>query len=944
MAFFKLRIIARALCAFIPLQVVTAGEIVGRAVDVGSRTHLAGVAVSVAGTTFQATSNAEGVFRISGIPAGEHVIEGRHLGFAPTAVSVQVPADGAVSAELRFGEEVLQLERFNVEGVREGRARALQQKKTGDTISDIVSSDAVGNLPDRNVADALSRLPGVSLLADSGEGRFVSIRGLNPNLNNVTLNGATLASPGVRNLDGRDSVSGSVVPLDVIGSAQITQIEVVKTLTPDMDASAIGGTVNLRTASAFDRAERLLTGSVAMGYSDLAGDEIYEADATFADRFGKNRAYGLAIAASYSNRPFRTEGLQTVWQDTAASGTELVPLSLELLPEDAERQRIGVSTNFEFRPEQGTQYYLRAVFNRFDEENDRQEAIIRTNNGVGTKVGPTQVRFTNVRSERRVYRTVSEQTQVNLTAGFLRQWRAVTINPELSYSLGTEERPEMRNMQFRNANIAAAPGLTIDYSSFRLNLDTGTSTLADPARHVLRLFTENTVDVKEETWTPKVDFTLEPRQLAGGSIVWKAGAKYYGSTRSVDVGHRIFTGPYNLAQTNAVLPGNPLRGYHTVMEIDYDQALGFLNANRSSLVLDQATSLNNSVANTFRLTQDIYSAYAMGTFERGPLTLIAGVRYEGTEASIRAFEYQSQGGALGTVVPNRARFDFNNVMPGVQARYELRENLVLRAAVTNTLRRPEYEFAAPAATLTYNQRIDAQNPQFPYSASLTIGNPQLDPYEALNFDVAAEYYLASGGIVSVSLFHKRVDNPIYQVLETRTNTIYNGLGFQELVVSSFQNAEQGKISGAEFALHLPFTFLPAPFDGFGVDANFTAISSEVSVSSRPGVELPFFEQPDRNANVSIYYQRGRFTGRFAYAYQSASLRQLGAAANRDFYRADHYQTDAQASFRLSEKLTMFANVQNLTNQPQDTYSGNPSMMRYSRIFGWNARAGVRFEF
>jgi TonB-dependent receptor len=920
-----------------------AGDIVGRAIDAASRTHLSGVAVHVSGTTLQATTNAEGYFRIANVPAGQVNVIGNHLGFPSTTVPVAVPNQGAVAVELRFGDEVVQLEKFAVEGIREGRARALQQKKTGTTIADIVTSDAFGNLPDRNVADALSRLPGVSLLADSGEGRYVSIRGLNPNLNNVTLNGATLASPGVRNLDGRDSVSGSVVPLDVIGSAQITQLEVVKTLTPDMDASAIGGTVNLRTASAFDRTERLLTGAVTLGYSDLAEKEIYEADVTFADRFGADRDFGVALAASYSNRPFRTEGLQTVWQDTAASGAELVPLSLELLPEDAERERIGVTTNLEYRPKHGGHYYLRAVVNRFEEENDRQEAIIRTNNGVGSKVGPTLVRFTNVRSERRVYRTITEQTQVNVTGGLSREFGAITVEPEVSFSLGREDRPEMKNMQFRNANIAANPGLTIDYSAFRLNLDTGTSTLADPARHVLRLFTENTVDVEEEIWTPKVDFKLAKIDIAGGALALKAGTKYYGSTREVDVGHRIFTGPYTLAQTGAVLPGNSMRGYHTVMEIDYDRALAFLDANRGSLVFDEAASLNNSVANTFRLSQDIYSGFVMGTFERGPLTLIGGIRYEATDATIRAFEYQSQAGAVGNIVPNRATFDFDNLMPGVQLRYAAREDLVFRAAVTNTLRRPEYEFAAPAATLTYNQRIDAQNPQFPYSAALTIGNPQLDPYEALNFDVAGEYYLASGGIVSLSLFHKVVGNPIYQVLETRINTVYNGLGFQELVVSSFQNAEEGKITGAEFAVHLPFTFLPQPFNGFGLDGNFTLIDSEVNISSRPGANLQFFEQPDRNANVSLYYQRGRFSGRVAYAYQSASLRQLGASSSRDFYRADHYQTDVQANFRLSPKLTLFANVQNLTNQPQDTFSGDPTMMRYSRIFGWNARLGVRFE-
>lgn len=206
-----------------------------------------------------------------------------------------------------------------------------------------------------------------------------------------------------------------------------------------------------------------------------------------------------------------------------------------------------------------------------------------------------------------------------------------------------------------------------------------------------------------------------------------------------------------------------------------------------------------------------------------------------------------------------------------------------------------------------------------------------------------EYYLKSGGILSAAVFQKTIKNPIYQTIDLRQNIVYNELGFQDLQVSSYRNGKDGKIKGAELGLQVPLKFLRPPFDGFGIDGNITLVSSSVEVFSRPGVKLQFFEQPDRSVSGALYYQKGRVSARVAYSYQTASLRQIGTDALRDFWRADHYQTDAQASLKLSEKITLFANVQNITDQPQDTYQGLPERLRFRRMFGWNARFGVRFR-
>jgi TonB-dependent receptor len=808
----------------------------------------------------------------------------------------------------------------------------------------------VGNLPDRNIADALSRVPGVSLIADSGEGQFVTIRGMNPNLNNITLNGATLASSGIRNLDGRDSVSGSVVPLDLIGSANISQIEVIKTLTPDMDASAIGGTINLRTPSAFDRKGRFIFGSVNGGQSDLAKKNIYEGTVTFGNRFGRDDRVGIALSANYSHRPFRTEAFQSVWSPAGFGDSRYVPLALELLPETATRKRLGLTGNFEFHPTDDTKIYLKTVLNEFSEENTRQEAITRTNNVLGSFVGDHAVLFNNTRAEHRVFRTITDQTQVNATGGMSRVFGNLKLEAEATYSIGRQERPEMKSLQFRNGNINAVPGFLIDYGNFIPTISRGTSDFANPARFPLRIYDERGVNVDEDIATGRIDLNWAPEKFAAYTLTLKTGLKFYHNERSVRVDVQSYQASFNLGTTGAAVPGQIVMGKNAELAVDYDRGIAYIEANRNLLTLDRGASLSASAANTFNVGQNILAGYLMGKADFNKLSLLAGLRFEGTTADIDALEYRSVGTTVGAIHPNRANFEYSNLLPNIQGRYEFTKNLVLRGAITATLRRPEYEFAAPASRLQVNAFsgsgavtiVDPVN--FPNIGLLTIGNPELKPYEALNYDLALEYYLKNGGILSVAVFHKDISNPIYQTIDLLNNTVYNGLGFQELQISSYQNAREGTVTGVELYLQIPFTFLPGPLDGLGLDASLTTVSSAVEIFSRPGVELPFFEQPDQTLNLALYYQKGRFNARFAYTLQDSSLRQIGGVSATDFYRADHYQTDAQAAFKLSESFTIYANVQNITNQPQDTYQGTSDRLRFRRIFGTVYSAGLRFRF
>ena len=193
-------------------------------------------------------------------------------------------------------------EEIVVTGRRAADRAALENKRDSDNQVDQIRADDVGRLPDQNVAEALRRLPGLSVANDQGEGRYLTVRGVSPDLLNVTLNGQTA---GVAEPEARQ------VKLDDIPSGLIGAVTVNKTLTPDMDANAIAGSANIETVSAFDRNRMFGTFRGAYGYNDLNEDNPYEADASFGTLFGPSNQFGVVLAVNHSRRVLGSENFQS---------------------------------------------------------------------------------------------------------------------------------------------------------------------------------------------------------------------------------------------------------------------------------------------------------------------------------------------------------------------------------------------------------------------------------------------------------------------------------------------------------------------------------------------------------------------------------------------------------------------------------------------------------
>ena len=923
-----------------------AGDIEGFIIDANTGRYLPGVEVVVLGEGRMAVTDRDGSYRIPDLPAGTYTVQVRFIGYSPISETVAVPATGSATLSVDLGSEFVELPEFRVEGYREARALALQQKRTATNIIDIISADSVGSLPDRNVAEALARIPGVSLDVDAGEGRFVSIRGLEPNFNNVTLDGAIVAAPAAGGREGR------AMPLDVVGSGQINQIEVIKAVTPDMDGNALGGTINIKSTSAFDQPDRFVFGKIEIGENNARSGTLFDGDITWGDTFNDGKV-GIALSAHYSERFFTSHEIQANYGED--DGRYYVR-TFELQPAEGSRERLGFNYNIEFHPDTESEFFIRGIFNQFDEAERQQEMIMDTRRDPEFLTS-TAADFNRMRMEQRDFRREIDQGVFNISVGGHRQYDRVRVSGDVTYSQAEEQVPYITTVQFRTGNENFIDQrFFYEFAGLYPNFDDKGFLTEQQDEFNLRRFREDDSYSMEENVAPRLDFEWENDDFLGKRTTFKTGGKFTRRDRFVDDNSTRPVGDFNMIQIAAPEPnsGFSMYGgrYHYPSTLDVRKALDYLNANRGSFEVDPVESTSNSVEDDYDISEDIMALYFMGTIQASDrLTVLAGVRWEDTDASLKSFEFQEGETAQGDVfnlVETEGAFAYSNLLPNLQLRYEIGANTILRATFTGTIGRPPYEKASPNNVFEYEELDpdDQLDPNFPFTGEVELGNPELEPYESVNLDLGIEHYLQSGGLLSAGIFQKEIDNPIYPFSENLTNVTRHGIGFDNLSRVQFRNADKGSITGFELAAQIPFSsFLGESFlDGFGLDVNATFISSDVTIFDRLEDDLPFFRQPENIFNVAFYYQKHGFAARIAYNSQDESLRELSGGSDSDEWDDTRDYTDIQASYAISDSYTIYVNWQNIFEAEKiRTYGRGTNRLRRGEFYGSYVRAGIRYN-
>ena len=814
-----------------------------------------------------------------------------------------------------------QLDEIAVTGVRLQPQTEIPPKRTAAIISDSISSDEIGSLPDFGLGEALERVPGVSTVQnnDRGEAQFLSIRGLNADYNLVQVDGVALPA----NELGRRNVS-----LDVIPSSLARRVDVSKSVTPNMNGNAIGGAADLVTRSAFDgRGDLFIAGRFDIGVWDNErhfrdGGPSGQGEVVVSNTFGPNNRFGFVVSASryirdssslnsaVDNYSFFDPVTHARLAVTAPGldTADVAPQRRRWLAYDNVRKREGVFGKFEYR-HGGLEARLTAADFTHTNDEDRQSNILIANgNPVSASISATGGSVTSANAQ--VDLVQYDQARGIRYVDFRVRW-APGARQFVDFGLNDAVATYRQDAHLATYRIANTTNLAFTYEIERgafPYFDVANPAFAfDPANY--RQFEYGTTldDAREQAKTAHLDWGFNVDRSDRG-LGLQIGAYARRLERSYDRGvdnyRPLSSSDYRLSAVGRLSDYSPFNARGTrILIVDPGLARAFFEANRAGFAATP-TNAAGSISADYDIDEDIDAGYAMARFGADRLTVSGGLRYEHTKL-------RSGSAALtaGAYLYGVQETDYDDWLPSFQANYDLTENLKVRAAWSRTIGRANYDDLAAREVRTVNTEGDY---------TIQGGNPFLKPRRSNNADLSLEYYAGRDTMASVGVFEKDISDEII-VLRSTADEIIDG-SLESVTRVRPVNAGDFKVQGIEFNLVVSrMDFLPTPFQGLGVSANLTLLDGtppSVAMSDFTQRRLPgLLGSGDRVGNLKVFYMSGAFTVQGAWNHVGDMLYSVSSSdplQDRIVEANDRF--DAQARYRLSRNLTLVAQAKNLTNE------------------------------
>jgi TonB-dependent receptor len=898
-----------------------------------------------------AASNIQGDFFINDVTPGTFTVSITYVGFKDFTKQITVVAGQVATVDAKLEVESQNLEVLVTAERASGEAAAVNRELTADNIVQVLPSEVIRSLPNANMADALGRLPSVTIERDEGEGKYVQIRGTEPRLANVTIDGVNTPSPesGVR------QIKLDAIPADIVES-----VEINKTLQANMDPDGIGGSVNLVTKTAGER-PTINVGGMG-GYTPIVnGRGLVETAGTIGQRFGPNKRFGALIGGTYDWNGRGIDDLEPVPDIATLPGGSTARYfeAIDVREYRYYRSRWGLAGSIDYKPSDGSTIYIRGLYSDFHNYGDRWVYSLTDNtqgikllgsNGCATDptTGVTTAPCTGAPSFNDQIRRPDYAVGSILLGG-----KHVLTTTWFAWDASVARSSQKGQVGDRTASFSA-DGLPTSNCQF------------DPG---------NTKNLYEPQWTPacfteaytnQSNFPLHRMQVNHGLTAQLnlqasgAGAKRYhlGSHLStIEIGGK-FRNAHKFANTSTdtFSPtgiGTPLllsQFPNKLTNNDYYSGAYKLGPNPNffdiynAFLADKAANPNNYSLSTdtssqFDLIEKVSAGYVMNTIDFNKIRLVAGVRFEGTNLDTVTPVFDANGNFVGNTKLNGS---YVKVLPSASLRFALKSDTNLRLVYSRGFSRPDPQDIA--------QAISVDNTANPILVSL--GNPNLKPETADNIDILIEHNLNPFGMITAGYFYKNLTEPIITHTFNGVTTGTFGPGTCTTTVtcriSQPVNAGSAWLNGFEVAYLQHLTFLPGAFAGLGISANYGYTASRASFG-------PDFGRTDhprlvRNAphtwNVSPTYDRGRVSIRVGLSYNAENIAGYGDGTPGPFgdnYFYPHLQVDAQGSVKLPRGLSFVMYGLNLNNEVFGFYNGSPQYMLQREFYRATVAAGVRWS-
>jgi len=920
------------------------GVIAGRVTDV-SGAVLQGADVELPVAAYSAKSGNQGQFTITGLAPGSYNLTISYVGFDSLVQDVTVAAGQVthVDAVLKVASKSEQI--MVTADLPHGEAEALNRERTSDNILDVLPSDVIRSLPNANIADAVGRLPSVTLERDEGEGKYVQVRGTEPRLNNVTIDGINVPAP---------EATVRQVKLDTIPADIVEAVEVNKTLSANQDADAIGGSVNLVTKTAGELPTLSLEG--IGGFTPIVNTRyIGQVDGTIGQRFGPQKKFGILFGASYD---YNGRGIDDI--EPTPDPNHVVPYydSNDLREYRYKRHRYGFGGSIDYKLKEGSGLYLHYLYSDFKDYGNKWTYTLND---------ADVPKFST--SDREPDYEIG-----NLAIGGKHEFTTSWLTWEVSVSRG------------RQGAAAGNPGVDFKYSGNTIcNYDqAGTTNPNLPQFNPActapgsPIFNPSLYYIKEFDTTSGITSQVNLQGAASYAKNYHLGShfstfEFGGKVRNGHKGQDAFSGVYD---NQVPVPGTnfpPLMSqflsgftnpdyysgdYRIGPVTDYNKLTAFFNANPQLFPIDVPATIFQSASNNYDLTERISAAYAMNTIQFGRWRLQTGLRVEATQLDILGYVVTNttdiNGNPLAVVNPKPSNFWYFDAMPSAQLRFALTSNSDVRVSYGRGISRPN-----PYDLVPYVSEDQTTNP-----FTVTIGNPNLRPEHANNYDLLYEQYLKPFGKIEAGFFYKQLSSPIYYI-NSPASSAPQYPGFQGDQLSYIINGGNAQLWGFEAAYIQHLAFLPGPLSGLGILANYSWTTSDAGhLPLRP--DTPALQrQAPSTFNLSPTYDRWRLSARVGISYNGASIFQYqwtqctaaqaaGAGCEDpanlgpkgpvgDIYFYPHTQVDAQVGFRLRKSLTALVQGLNLTNEVFGFYNGSPQYVIQREYYKPTYSFGLRWQ-
>ncbi len=950
------------------------GAISGRVYDSATGKSLQGAIVRVQGTSGLDYSADDGRFHISGLPAGPVTVEVEYVGLDPLTQQVTITPGTTTSFDAGLKSNVLVLDAFTVSETARGQSLAVNLQRTASGIVNIVSEETFGKMQGGNIGNALHYLPSITMNEDQdGQVGGINIRGVESEYNAVLIDGNRVSSRGfdTRNISGDG----------------ITNVEVIKAPTPDRDGDAIGGMVNLKTRSAFQRDGRWTRLDFNATLNDLVDKWGYGGSIGYSDIFsvlGKEKNLGVALSLSYydSNRYSKNadidwervpaEGSPPAWniaEQEQAAGRPLWFMEATHWEWDTrETQNYGANASFDFRFDEFNSIYVRPTWGaykrqgitfeddidvdtRYQETGSRKTyAFITPTTGRGTpgssgSRGRYQWIGTDDEREQTLYSVAfggrNERADSLLTYDFVASRRKTQYLTDLEFEIGAQ--PNNPYILWEYETVAQWKGDIIinqltDYD------------LSDPSLISYGEMADATELTTEDTLSAQIDWERNFSLSGNKSFTFKTGAKYRNIESENDENANVWETDEDFPYDAVVDPTNEVlfmkRKYHNVYP---KRARALLNSNPELFELLVDDTLADSALADYKGDETTTAAYVMGTFRSGRHTIVGGVRWEKVEwnstkneadfSFVPEIDEQGEEQARRVLDAIRvAKFgsSYDNFLPGIHFRHELTDRLILRESYNRSYGKPRLS----QLTMGYYKNEDGD---------IEEGNPFLEPAISDNYDIQLEYYTKNHGLYSIGVFRKDIKDFTYEHTLNFNDLDANGkpipISGGELEYTQPRNGSSAKNTGVELMARQQLVFLPGFLKGLSVDLSATFLNTEAvypNRTDRDDLPLPGFSDTVYTARLG--YDWGNFRSRLSYRYREDYVEGLGADITEDEFFGAQERVDAEISYRFGKGIRLYANGTNLSNRPLVSYQGLTYFTEDTSYHGRKYTFGVEYEF